>query len=140
MLKSNFLLFFKRNIVLCISILYLFNPVQKQIIEVMHVFAHVIYSHNYSHHDHENEHKHTQTKVHNHTIISYFSGMINSLEKSDYNEDYSFFYSIDKHFIQKYPTFKFHFNKYTKPSYYYSFRIIISDQTILYPPPEILFS
>jgi len=137
MAKSNFLLFFKRNIVLCISILYLFNPAQRQIIEMMHAFSHVIYSHNYLHHDHENEHEHehNQVKTHNHNIIAYFSGMFNSVEKSDYNEGYSFFYSIDKHFIQKYATLKFHFNNDTKPYYYNSFKIIKSEKTVLNPPP-----
>ena len=57
--------------VLSLSVLYLLNPMQKQIAEGMHKVSHLTTDTNHSHH--EEDHLHGHEHSHEHKLITLFS-------------------------------------------------------------------
>ena len=135
---SNFCNSFKKYLVLLLCILYLLNPMQKQISEGMHKFSHAISHTDNSHHhiDHQLEQEHS----HEHKMIAIFSKIFSSEEKTDDHDGVFFNYTFDKHFAQEYPAVDFKKETITKHYFYYSFHISKSIKTIPSPPPETFFS
>ncbi len=73
----------------------------------MHTLSHAIAHTDTSHHqeDHLSGHEHS----HEHELITFFSKIFSSEEKSDDHEGAFFNYTLDKHFAQDYPTIDFKF-------------------------------
>lgn len=138
MLKSKLHISFKKYFVLSLSIFYLLNPMQKQLTEGMHTFSHVMTHTNSGHHeaDHESGRVHT----HEHKMITFFSKIFSSEEKTSDHEGVYFSYTFDKHFAQEYPAIDFKFKTNTKHKFFYSFHIPKSIKSIPSPPPEVFFS
>ncbi|MEM0517845.1 hypothetical protein [Aequorivita flava] len=135
--KSNFHISFKKHVVLFLAALYLLNPMQKQLVEGMHTFSHVLAHTDYSHHqeDHLLGHEHT----HEHKLITFFSKIFSSEETSDHDGVF-FNYTFDKHFAQDYPPVNFKFKTNISNIFTYTFHIPTSVKTIPSPPPETFFS
>lgn len=136
--KSNFHISFKKYFVLSLSIFYLLNPMQKQLSEVMHTFSHVIAHTDFSHH--QEDHFLGREHTHEHKMITFFSKIFSSEEKTDDHDGVFFNYTFDKHFAQEYPAVDFKNETITKHNFYYSFHISKSIKTIPSPPPETFFS
>lgn len=136
--KSNFHISFKKYFVLSLSIFYLLNPMQKQLSEGMHTFSHVIAHTDFSHH--EEDHFLGREHTHEHKMITFFSKIFSSEEKTDDHDGVFFNYTFDKHFAQEYPAVDFKKETITKHYFYYSFHISKSIKTIPSPPPETFFS
>jgi hypothetical protein len=135
--KSNFLISFKNYFVLLLSFLYLINPMQKQIAEMMHSLSHAIVHIDSSHHqeDHLLGYEHS----HEHEFITFFSKIFSSEEKTNDHEGTFFNYTVDKHFVQAYPMVAFKLKPHTMHSFCYSFHISKSVKAIPNPPPEVFF-
>lgn len=138
MSKSNFYNSFMRCTVLFLSVLYLLNPMQKQIAEGMHTFSHFTAHTDSSHH--EDDHLHGREHSHDHKLITLFSKIFSSDENNDLHEGVFFNYTLDKHFAQEYPTIDFKINTITNHIFWYTFHIPKSVKSIPYPPPETFFS
>lgn len=138
MLKSDFHISFKKYFVLSLSIFYLLNPMQKQLSEGMHTFSHVMVHTDFSHHEEDHLLGHEQT--HEHKMITFFSKIFSSKEKTDDHEGVFFNYTLDKHFAQKYQNIDFKFKPLVTHIYHYTFHISKSIKTIPNPPPELFFS
>lgn len=138
MLKSKLHISFKKYFVLSLSIFYLLNPMQKQLSEGMHIFSHVMTHTDYGHH--EEDHLLGREHTHEHKLITFFSKIFSSEEKTSDHEGVFFNYTFDKHFAQEYPLINFKFKPFVKHIYFYTFHIPKSVKTIPSPPPEIFFS
>ena len=136
--KSNFHISFKKHFVLFLSALYLLNPMQKQIAESMHTFSHVVTHTDYGHH--EEDHLLGLEHTHQHKMITFFSKIFSSEEKTNDHDGVFFNYTLDKHFAQEYPAIDFKFKSIVTHIYYYTFHISKSVKTIPSPPPEKFFS
>tara|TARA_R110002050_G_C8917003_1_gene511184 strand:- start:835 stop:1251 length:417 start_codon:yes stop_codon:yes gene_type:complete len=136
--KNNFHIVIKRIIVLSLSIFYLLNPMQKQLSEGMHTFSHMMTHTNSGHHD--ADHNLGMEHTHEHKMITFFSKIFSSEEKTSDHEGVYFNYSLDKHFAQEYPAINFKFKPVVKHTHHYTFHIPKSVKTIPSPPPEKFFS
>ena len=138
MLKSKLHISFKKYFVLSLSIFYLLNPMQKQLSEGMHIFSHVMTHTDYGHH--EEDHLLGREHTHEHKLITFFSKIFSSEEKTSDHEGVFFNYTFDKHFAQEYPPIDFKNETNTKHNFFYAFHIPKSVKTIPSPPPETFFS
>ena len=111
---------------------------QKQIVEGMHTFSHLITHTDFGHHeeDHALGHEHS----HEHEMISFFSKIFSSEEKTNNHEEVVSNYTLDKHFKDEYPNINFKFKPLVKHIYHYTFHIPKSVKTIPSPPPKTFFS
>lgn len=136
--KSRFHIFLKKHFVLFLSVLYLLNPMQKQLAEGMHTFSHVVAHTNFSHHqeDHASGREHT----HEHKMITFFSKIFSSEEKTSDHEGVFFNYTLDKHVAHEYQNIDFKIKTVVTHIYFYTFQIPKSIKTIPSPPPEVFFS
>lgn len=123
---------------LFLSVLYLLNPMQKYLAEGMHTFSHALTHTNFSHHqeDHSSGREHT----HEHKMITFFTKIFSSEEKTSDHEGVYFNYTLDKHFAKDYPVIDFKFKSRVTHIYYYTFNISKSVKIIPSPPPETFFS
>ncbi|MCB0466176.1 MAG: hypothetical protein KDC78_10975, partial [Aequorivita sp.] len=128
MLKSKLHISFKKHFVLFLSALYLLNPMQKQIGEAMHTFSHVMTHTDYGHH--EEDHLLGLEHTHEHKMITFFSKIFSSEEKTSDRDGVFFNYTFDKHFAQEYPNIDFKFKQIVNHIYFYTFHIPKSIKTI----------
>jgi hypothetical protein len=136
--KNSFHIAFKKYFVLSLSVLYLLNPMQKQIAEAMHAFSHVMTHTDYGHH--EEDHLLGREHTHEHKMITFFSKIFSSEEKTSDHDGVFFNYTFDKHFAEGYPKVNFKLKPLVKHIYCYSFHISKNIKTIPSPPPEVFFS
>ncbi len=136
MSKSHF--YFKKHFVLFLSAIYLLNPLQEYLVESMHTLSHLlIYSEN-SHHEKDHHMGHEYT--HEHKVVSFFSKIFSSNEKTSDHDSTHFNYTFDTHFAQAYPKLDFHLKTPIKHIFSYTFHYYTSVKIIPTPPPEVFFS